>query len=97
MAELSAHEPLLLNGGAEHGSSKKTALSVCLVKWVLKILMWVLFVSWVVVIFLYPSEFMQGLSRKWILATQGTLFGVSGRFQQKIFTPPEIHPFLVLS
>ncbi|KAJ8647365.1 hypothetical protein MRB53_000388 [Persea americana] len=97
MAELSAHEPLLLIGGAEHGSSKKTALSVCLVKWVLKILMWVLFVSWVVVIFLYPSEFMQGLFRKWILATQGTLFGVSGSIFLLFSAPILIIAFLAFA
>lgn len=88
MAELSSHEPLLLNGGAEHGqhgSSKRTAFSACLVKWVLKILMWALFVSWVAVIFLYPSEFFQGLFRKSILATQGTIFGLSGRCSKLVF------------
>ncbi|XP_031263189.1 ferric reduction oxidase 7, chloroplastic-like [Pistacia vera] len=71
-------EPLLQNEGLEAVYVKKTSLFVSSVKWVLKFLMWVLFVAWIALIFVYPSEFGTQLFEKWIQATTGTVFGVTG-------------------
>ncbi|KAJ0094191.1 hypothetical protein Patl1_16750 [Pistacia atlantica] len=71
-------EPLLQNEGLEAVYVKKTSLFVSSVKWVLKFLMWVLFIAWIALIFVYPSEFGTQLFEKWIQATTGTVFGVTG-------------------
>ncbi|XP_043708598.1 ferric reduction oxidase 7, chloroplastic-like [Telopea speciosissima] len=78
MDEQSALQPLLSSEDVKLGYLKKTPFLVPLVKWLLKVVMLVLFVAWVVLIFLFPAEFMQGLYEKGIQATSGTLFGVSG-------------------
>ncbi|XP_042487431.1 ferric reduction oxidase 7, chloroplastic-like [Macadamia integrifolia] len=76
MREQSVLDPLLSREDVKPGF--KTPFLVSLVKWVLKFIMLVIFVAWVVLIFLYPAEFMQKIYDKWILATDGTIFGISG-------------------
>ncbi|KAL5789502.1 hypothetical protein ACOSQ2_004390 [Xanthoceras sorbifolium] len=80
MAEHSANEPLLQNDVAETVHVKDTPLFVSSLKWVLKIVMWVLLVAWIAFIFLYPTEFGTQLSQKWNRATRGTVFGITGSF-----------------
>ncbi|KAG9130336.1 hypothetical protein Leryth_004267 [Lithospermum erythrorhizon] len=76
MGEVAYDEPLLLNKeDNELSYIKKTPLLKSSIKWVLKIVMWVVFVTWTVVIFLFPTEFMTQLYFKWIRATNVTLFG----------------------
>lgn len=77
MDEHSVHKPLL-NGGVDTVHYKQTPLYVSALKWVLKILMWVIFVAWVALIFLYPSEFGSELTQKFTRATSGTIFGTAG-------------------
>eukprot|EP00262_Sarcandra_glabra_P019408 TRINITY_DN7301_c2_g2_i2.p1 TRINITY_DN7301_c2_g2~~TRINITY_DN7301_c2_g2_i2.p1 ORF type:complete len:734 (+),score=75.58 TRINITY_DN7301_c2_g2_i2:295-2496(+) len=77
MAELSIREPLLLNQSVESGFTK-TKLLASFAKWVLKILMWVIFVAWAALIFFYPSEFVQGFYQKLVKATEGSVFGITG-------------------
>ncbi|KAH9750110.1 Ferric reduction oxidase 7 [Citrus sinensis] len=77
MDEHSVHKPLL-NGGVDAVHYKQTPLYVSALKWVLKILMWVIFVAWVALIFLYPSEFGSELTQKFTRATSGTIFGITG-------------------
>lgn len=76
-------QPLLLSQGFGghvnyYVNLRKTSLSVTFAKWILKIAMWVLFISWVALMFLFPSDFMQKLFHKSIQATQGTVFGITG-------------------
>ncbi|TQD96059.1 hypothetical protein C1H46_018401 [Malus baccata] len=76
-------QPLLLSQGSGghvnyYVNLRKTSLSVTFAKWILKIAMWVLFISWVALMFLFPSDFMQKLFNKSIQATQGTVFGITG-------------------
>ncbi|KAL5856332.1 hypothetical protein ACOSQ3_003790 [Xanthoceras sorbifolium] len=80
MAEHSVNEPLLQNDVAETVHVKDTPLFVSSLKWVLKIVMWVLLVAWIAFIFLYPTEFGTQLSQKWNRATRGTVFGITGSF-----------------
>ncbi|XP_050379052.1 ferric reduction oxidase 7, chloroplastic [Argentina anserina] len=74
----SVHNPLLLNRGSEHAVVRKTPRFVNLAKWILKIAMWGLFVPWVALMYVFPAEFGFKLFERWVEATSGTLFGVSG-------------------
>lgn len=78
MGDLSASVPLLSNRAEEHGNLKRPHLSLCLGRWVLKGLMWIIFITWVGIIFFFPSDFMQSWFEKLVGATQGTIFGITG-------------------
>lgn len=80
MDQYPVQEPLLSSQGV-----KKRPLFVSSVKWVLEILMWVIFIAWVVFIFLYPTQFGNELFEKFVGATSGTLFGLSGSILVKNF------------
>ncbi|KAL5704775.1 ferric-chelate reductase (NADH) [Ranunculus cassubicifolius] len=47
-------------------------------KWMLRILMWAVFLLWAAIIFIYPAESVQKLAGHWYRATSGTLFGTAG-------------------
>lgn len=78
MDNSSVHKPLLSSRGSGHAFVRKTPGFVNLAKWILKIAMWVLFTSWVALMFVFPAEFGSKLFQKWVAATSGTVFGVSG-------------------
>lgn len=79
MDESSVHNPLLWGQGSGHANvRRKTSLSVTLAKWILKIAMLALFISWIALMFLFPADFVQKLFEKWIQATDGTVFGITG-------------------
>ncbi|XP_020571375.1 ferric reduction oxidase 6-like [Phalaenopsis equestris] len=78
MADLSASAPLLRERKLEFGYSKNRAILQTLAKFVIKSLMWVIFVVWVAAIFFFPTEFVQKLYSKWIKSTRGSFFGVTG-------------------
>ncbi|XP_059648339.1 ferric reduction oxidase 7, chloroplastic-like [Cornus florida] len=78
MEEHTAHEPLLVSKGDRFGHVNKTSFLVSSVKWILKAAMWVIFIAWAAFIFLLPSEFVNQLYEKWILATYHSVFGVTG-------------------
>ncbi|KAF2317263.1 hypothetical protein GH714_019165 [Hevea brasiliensis] len=73
MDQYSVQEPLLSSQGV-----KKKPLFVSSAKWVLKILIWVIFIAWVVFIFVYPTQLGNEIFEKCIGATKGTPFGLSG-------------------
>ncbi|KAK1301096.1 hypothetical protein QJS10_CPB13g01055 [Acorus calamus] len=79
MADLSAQQPLLSNKGVEVASFNKARFSAsAFAQWALKILMWMILVAWVALIFFYPSEFVHEPYSKFVQATRGTIFGVTG-------------------
>lgn len=79
MDESSVHNPLIWGQGSGHANvRRKTPLSVTLAKWILKIAMLALFISWIALMFLFPADFVQKLFEKWIQATNGTIFGITG-------------------
>ncbi|KAK1311448.1 hypothetical protein QJS10_CPA08g00979 [Acorus calamus] len=79
MADLSAQQPLLSNKGVEIASFNKARFSAsAFAQWALIILMWMILVAWVALIFFYPSEFVQEPYSKFVQATRGTIFGVTG-------------------
>lgn len=91
MGEYSADAPLLLSTGdkiPELGRKTAPSFLKSTAKWVLKLLMWVVFIAWISVMFFYPLEFMSNfVKHTWIGATEGTLFGVTGSLFY-IFTAP---------
>ncbi|XP_041013294.1 ferric reduction oxidase 7, chloroplastic-like isoform X1 [Juglans microcarpa x Juglans regia] len=75
----SDQQPLLSNGGHDNEYKiKETRIFLSLAKWVLKFTMWVVFVAWVALFFLVPTDFGTGLYDVWVSATSGTLFGETG-------------------
>lgn len=72
----SVDEPLLLSRGA--GYVRKTPLFVSWAKWSLKFVIWVVFIAWVALIFLSPAQFVNQVFEKWIQATSGSVFGITG-------------------
>ncbi|XP_026663849.2 ferric reduction oxidase 7, chloroplastic-like [Phoenix dactylifera] len=94
MAKLSVHEPLLSNGGVEHGSSKHMPFACSLAKWVLKSLMWIIFIIWVAAIFFYPTDLVRSLQSRWISITENSVFGITGSIFLGFSAPILIIAFL---
>ncbi|XP_073014051.1 ferric reduction oxidase 7, chloroplastic [Typha latifolia] len=94
MAELSTNRPLLSEELQEKDYSGKTPLLPSLSKWVLKSLIWALFLTWAVAIFFYSSEFVKDLQKKWINLTQGTVFGITGSIFLAFSAPILVVAFL---
>lgn len=93
MGEQSTDVPLLSSG--DFATEKKnTPFFKPVAKWVLKLLMWLVFIPWIALIFFYPSEFVTQLVTKWIHATRGTLFGLTGSIFLAFSAPVLIITFL---
>ncbi|KAK9286122.1 hypothetical protein L1049_014503 [Liquidambar formosana] len=97
MDEHSASQPLLSSAGVDPAYAKDTPLLVSSLKWILKTLMWVVFIVWAALIFLYPSEFVNGLYEKWIEATRGTVFGLTGSIFLAFAAPILVIAFLSIA
>ncbi|XP_031476001.1 ferric reduction oxidase 7, chloroplastic-like [Nymphaea colorata] len=79
MDERPDRQPLLSKDSRDYGLGNKNVGFLRLsLKYGLKLVMWVIFLTWVTVIFLFPSDFMGEMFEKWIMMTRGTIFGVSG-------------------
>ncbi|KAL7001871.1 Ferric reduction oxidase 7, chloroplastic, variant 3 [Sarracenia purpurea var. burkii] len=72
MDEQSAKEPLL------NCVKKTTPLLASSMKFILKFTMGVIFIAWATFLFFYPSKFVHDLYQKFILATSGTVYGITG-------------------
>ncbi|KAJ3675343.1 hypothetical protein LUZ60_004385 [Juncus effusus] len=93
----SQEQPLLLNGSSnsKHETfTKKSSPLPSLFKWGLKSLMWAIFSIWVAAIFFYCTGFVSHLLRKWVDATEGTLFGITGSIFLGFSAPILIVAFL---
>ncbi|KAJ7946500.1 Ferric reduction oxidase [Quillaja saponaria] len=77
MDEHLAHNSLLCRCVGT-GFAKNIPLLVPSAKWILKFVMWVIFIAWAAFFFLFPAKFMDDLYQKWIQASKGTLFGETG-------------------
>ncbi|KNA10876.1 hypothetical protein SOVF_140320 [Spinacia oleracea] len=96
MGEYSSDAPLLLKTPEVE---KKTVayLVKSTAKRVIKLLIWVVFIAWVSLMFLYPSEFMSHFVTKiWIGATDGTVFGLAGSLFFAFTAPVLILAFLAI-
>ncbi|XP_050226397.1 ferric reduction oxidase 7, chloroplastic-like [Mercurialis annua] len=78
-------EPLLTTYSGVKKYNK--SLLVTSVKWVLKIVMWAIFISWLCFIFFYPTKFVNGYVEKWNHATSGYLYGLAGSIFMLSSTP----------
>ena len=73
--------PLLHSNGAHANNNKKKNISfVSLAKWVLKFTMWIVFLAYVALFFLIPTDFGTELYADWTAATNGSLFGDIGSY-----------------
>lgn len=59
-------------------TKKKQSLLVSSTKWILKVVMWVIFITWITAIFVYPCSFGFDLYNKWRNATQNTVYWRAG-------------------
>ncbi|CAN1259585.1 Ferric reduction oxidase 7, chloroplastic [Linum perenne] len=75
-------EPLISNGDDADQKLRPTTAADrfrSFAKWVLKISMWVIFIVWVTLIFLFPTDLGNDLVfHKWTRLTQIPLFGITG-------------------
>ncbi|OIT19568.1 ferric reduction oxidase 6 [Nicotiana attenuata] len=78
MGEFSGQEPLLLKKENDFDYLNKTPLWISSTKFILNVLMWVIFIAWATFLFLLPSAYMNELQKKLIRDTQGTIFGKTG-------------------
>ncbi|GFY94643.1 ferric reduction oxidase 6 [Actinidia rufa] len=87
---------LLSNGdGLDYGNKKPFLASS--MKFALKFTMWVIFIAWASIIFLYPSEFVYGLYQKFIQATTGTVYGITGPVFLAFSAPILVIAFLAIA
>ncbi|TMW94481.1 hypothetical protein EJD97_010207 [Solanum chilense] len=78
MGELSSQEPLLLKKENEFDSLRKTPFLVSSTKLILKVVMWVIFITWAAFIFLLPTKFTNEIFGTIVGATKGSLFRTAG-------------------
>ncbi|KAI9126546.1 hypothetical protein K1719_002142 [Acacia pycnantha] len=93
----SVHAPLLSPTAVGNGDTNKTSVFLSATKWTLKSLIWVIFITWVALIFLLPAEFFNHLFEKWIRATRGTPFGITGSIFLLLSGPILIISFLAIA
>ena len=73
----------LLHSNVAHANNKeeeKNINFVSLAKWVLKFTMWIVFLAWVALFFVIPTDFGSELYADWIGATNESLFGYTGSY-----------------
>ncbi|XAR53696.1 Ferric-chelate reductase (NADH) [Bertholletia excelsa] len=78
MGEQSAQQALLSSNEEALDYAKKKHFLVSSLKWGLKFTMWIIFIIWAAFIFFYPSEFVNKWYTKFIKATEGTAYGITG-------------------
>ncbi|XP_050273124.1 ferric reduction oxidase 7, chloroplastic-like isoform X1 [Quercus robur] len=95
MDENSVERPLLLSRGAER--VKKTPLFVSWAKWILKFVIWVIFLAWAALIFFIPAQIVNEAFEKWAQLTSGTVFGITGSIFLVFSGPVLIIAFLSIA
>ncbi|XP_057543027.1 ferric reduction oxidase 7, chloroplastic-like [Amaranthus tricolor] len=99
MGEYSTNTPLLSSTDTTHFDLEKKSSSFLKlsVKWVLKLLIWVVFISWISLMFFYPSKFVNDVFfNTWVTATKGTFFGLPGSLFFAFSAPVLILAFLAV-
>lgn len=82
MAVHTGSEPLLLAYGRP---SRAAHLAKSLARGALKLAMWALFLAWIAVFFVIPTEFGTDFYTDWEDATGGTLYGTPGSLPELCF------------
>ncbi|KAK4587892.1 hypothetical protein RGQ29_019053 [Quercus rubra] len=94
---LHTSHPLLHSNGAHANNKKKKNINfVSLAKWVLKFTMWIVFLAWVALFFVIPTDFGSELYADWIGATNESLFGYTGSYLLLYSGPIIIIAFLAV-
>ncbi|XP_050256114.1 ferric reduction oxidase 7, chloroplastic-like isoform X3 [Quercus robur] len=93
-----SQHPLLHSNGAHanNNNNKKNINSVSLAKWVLKFTMWIVFLAWIALFFVIPTDFGSELYADWLDATSGSLFGYTGSLLLLYSAPIIIIAFLAV-
>ncbi|XP_004301590.1 PREDICTED: ferric reduction oxidase 7, chloroplastic-like [Fragaria vesca subsp. vesca] len=79
MAVEDLHSALISNGNGVHAKqSEQKSFLASVARWVLKSAMWVIFVAWILLFFIVPTDFGSSFYDDWVAATDGTLFGETG-------------------
>ncbi|KAK7836439.1 ferric reduction oxidase 7 [Quercus suber] len=89
----------LLHSNVAHANNKKKKKNinfVSLAKWVLKFTMWIVFLAWVALFFVIPTDFGSELYADWIAATNESLFGYTGSYLLLYSGPIIIIAFLAV-
>lgn len=75
-----------------------TPFVLVLVKWILKTVMWFVFVAWVSIIFLFPAKFVEPLFQKFIKLTSSNIsvYGVTGSIFMAFSGPILVIAFLAI-
>lgn len=97
MDEHSARESLLVSKGNGLDYAKKTSFLASSMKLILKFIMWVIFIYWATFIFFYPSTFVNDLYGKYIDATEGTAYGITGSIFLAFSAPILVIAFLAIA
>ncbi|XP_030939081.1 ferric reduction oxidase 7, chloroplastic-like isoform X2 [Quercus lobata] len=92
----SQHPLLHSNGAHANNNKKKNINSVSLAKWVLKFTMWIVFLAWIALFFVIPTDFGSELYADWLDATSGSLFGYTGSLLLLYSAPIIIIAFLAV-
>uniref|UniRef100_A0A7N2LDQ8 Uncharacterized protein n=1 Tax=Quercus lobata TaxID=97700 RepID=A0A7N2LDQ8_QUELO len=90
---LHTSHPLLHSNGAHANNNKKNNNFVSLAKWVLKFTMWIVFLAWVALFFVIPTDFGSELYADWIGATNESLFGYTASCKRNNIILPIMHLF----
>ncbi|KAJ8420196.1 hypothetical protein Cgig2_021666 [Carnegiea gigantea] len=98
MGDYSTNAPLLSNGdnATDFEAKTKTKMPIfkSITKWILKGLMWLVFIAWVSLMFFYPLGFVNKLFFKFLDTTSGNLFGITGSIFLAFTAPVLIIAFL---
>lgn len=83
MDEKSSKQPLLSRN--ENFKATPNYL-VSSTKWILKVAMWLIFITWAALIFLYPSDVIHNLYIKFLRAVDTPVFGTAGNISNSTLT-----------
>ncbi|KAL0012952.1 hypothetical protein SO802_000021 [Lithocarpus litseifolius] len=92
----SQHPLLHSNGAHANNNNKKNINFISLAKWVLKFTMWIVFLAWVALFFVIPTDFGSELYFDWIGATSKSPFGYTGSMLLLYSAPIIIISFLAV-
>ena len=78
MNEHSGNARLLPKNEDGLASLKKTSFFISSAKWIIRAAILMIFIAWATFIFLYPLPVVNDWFEKWMDATKGTIFGLTG-------------------
>lgn len=80
----------------KHKQYTHPQILVSFLQWSVKIVLWVLFFAWILLFYLYPSDFGNQLVQKWAQATDASFLGITGSLFLLFSAPILIIAFLAV-